>query len=408
MRVVTILAATSVTCAAIMPAFAQEFFFYKPLNWPLPMSDPAAQECQRQADAFVGSLNARMRQGYDTGVCEYMRTPIMIATSDLRVFMQYVCQREAILEREAQAQARERALIAGSSMGVAESHTSRRTPDGGALPQSPPPATPNIGGAGGSLAQTQAAEAQHQPPAVPSGGGGGSLAQTEAAQAQPPAAPDAGAARESKLIAGSRASVTDPYTSQRMPNTGGAGSSEPTTWQSQPSYSWSAGAEPSAVPNIGGAGGSLAASPQAQPPAVPDGERMRVASAPATTPAIQQGCDPKSIGDAQLQLLVADPNTRARLTSLMSPQKAKPDQKRKAEPKNRREKRGAPTDADRPTPAGSNSGMSPEAASAIGTMIGVGVGVGLGNVGRSGTSGPAPRGTSGPAPRGGTFDGPPR
>jgi len=228
--------------------------------------------------------------------------------------------------------------------------------------QPQPPAAPNIGGAGGSLVQTEAAQAQLQPPAVPSGGAGGS---------------------------------------------------EAPTFEMQPAYDWKLG--PESVPS-GGAGGSLTATQGAQPQssAIPGGERTRVASAPATTPAIQQACDPKSFGDAQLQLLLADPNTRARLTSLIagegSPQKAKPGQKTKSEQKNRRgTPMRAPTDADRPVPAESVSGISPRAADAIGTMIGVGAGVGLGNVGRRTTSGPAPRGgTSGPALRRGTYDAPPR
>lgn len=270
-------------------------------------------------------------------------------------------------------------------------------------PQSSPSTIPSGGGAGGSLAQTQAAEAQQQPPPVPnSGGAGGSLAETQGAQ--PPAAPDKGAERESKLMAGSSSSMVEPYTSQRMPNSGGAGGSqlqqaatpnsggaggsEPTTWESQPAYSWSAGPEPSVVPNSGGAGGS---------------EQTRMASA-SPTQQTQQTCDPKSFGDAQLRLLLANPTTRARLASLIAeepnPSKAKTEQK------NPRERRGrAPTDADI---ARSNSGMSPGTANAIGTIIGVGMGVGLNNIGRRSSSGTSPGGAAATAPRHGTFDGPPR
>ena len=251
-------------------------------------------------------------------------------------------------------------------------------------PQSSPSTIPSGGGAGGSLAQTQAAEAQQQPPPVPnSGGAGGSLAETQGAQ--PPAAPDKGAERESKLMAGSSSSMVEPYTSQRMPNSGGAGGSqlqqaaipnsggaggsEPTTWGSQPAYSWSAGPEPSVVPNSGGAGGA---------------EQTRVALLPPATQT-QKDCDPKSFGNAQ--------------PSLLSQPKAKTDVKK-------RDKRvRAPTDADI---ARSNSGMSPATANAIGTIIGVGMGVGLNNIGRRSSSGTSPGGAAATAPRHGTFDGPPR
>ena len=292
-------------------------------------------------------------------------------------------------EKKKIAKARERELITGSRSNTVGSYASSKTP--------------NSGGAGGSLAQTQAAEAQQQPPPVPnSGGAGGSLAETQGAQ--PPAAPDKGAERESKLMAGSSSSMVEPYTSQRMPNSGGAGGSqlqqaatpnsggaggsEPTTWESQPAYSWSAGPEPSVVPNSGGAGGS---------------EQTRMASA-SPTQQTQQTCDPKSFGDAQLRLLLANPTTRARLASLIAeepnPSKAKTEQK------NPRERRGrAPTDADI---ARSNSGMSPGTANAIGTIIGVGMGVGLNNIGRRSSSGTSPGGAAATAPRHGTFDGPPR
>lgn len=276
-------------------------------------------------------------------------------------------------EKKKIAKARERELVTGSRSNTVGSYASSKTP--------------NSGGAGGSLAQTQAAEAQQQAPPVPnSGGAGGSLAETQGAQ--PPAAPDKSAERESKLMAGSSSSMVEPYTSQRMPNSGGAGGSqlqqaatpnsggaggsEPTTWGSQPAYSWSAGPEPSVVPNSGGAGGA---------------EQTRVALLPPATQT-QKDCDPKSFGNAQ--------------PSLLSQPKAKTDVKK-------HDKRvRAPTDADI---ARSNSGMSPGTANAIGTIIGVGMGVGLNNIGRRGSSsssGTSPGGAAATAPRHGTFDGPPR
>jgi hypothetical protein len=274
----------------------------------------------------------------------------------------------------------------------------------------------------------------------PSGGAGGSVA---GAQAQPS---DKGAARESKLVAGSRASMVEPYLSQRMPNSGGAGGSEVlspqsqpqppavtsggaggsevTTWQAKPDVEWKLGPDPTVVPS-GGAGGS-ATSSAVIPGTGGAADGPRVAVAPASggaggseqtrvasvCPAQQtqqacdpKSCDPKSFGDAQLRLLLADPKTRARLASLIAEEPTA--RKTKTEPQNRRGKRvRAPTDADI---ARSNSGISPEAASAIGTVIGVGLGVGLNNIGRRGGSGAGPyRGASGAAPRRGTSDGPPR
>lgn len=278
---------------------------------------------------------------------------------------------------------------------------------------------PAGGGAGGS-------EVPQSPPAIPSGGAGGSLAQTQAAEAQqqPPAAPDKGAERESKLMAGSRASMVEPYTSQRIPNSGGAGGSqlqraaipnsggaggsEQATWESQPACNWSAAP---AVPNSGGAGGSEAASVQSQPAAIPSsggaGGSEKAPQAP------QQVClnDPKSFGDAQLRLLLADPKIHARLTTLIAEE---PSSRKAKTEKNQRPKRvRAPTDADNPTPARSNPGMSPEAASALGTMIDVGMNIGLSNAARRGTHNAAPnaapaRGTHDAAPRRGTYDAAPR
>lgn len=244
-------------------------------------------------------------------------------------------------------------------------------------------------------------------------------------------------ARERELMGGSRSEMVEPYTSQKeipsggaggsatppavvpgtggtadgpragsAPASGGAGGSEQTTWGSQPAFEWKLGPEPAAVPS-GGAGGSEAALVQPQPPAIPDsggaGGSEKALQAP------QQVClnDPKTVDDAQLKALLANPQVHSRITSLIaqepSPRKAKTD-------RNRRGKRvRAPTDADNPVPAGSNSGISPEAANAIGTIIGVGIGVGLNNAGRRGASGAAPhRGASSAAPRRGTFDGPPR
>jgi hypothetical protein len=242
-------------------------------------------------------------------------------------------------------------------------------------------------------------------------------------------------ARERELIGGSRSEMVGTYTSQKeipsggaggsetppavvpsaggtadgpragsAPASGGAGGSLGTVWGAQPAYEWKLGPDPTAVPS-GGAGGSEAAWVQPQPPAIPDSGGAGGSETALQAP--QQVClnDPKSFGDAQLRLLLADPKIHARLTSLIAEEPTA--RKAKTAPQKRRGKRvRAPTDADI---ARSNSGISPEAANAIGTIIGVGIGVGLNNAGRRGASGAAPhRGASGAAPRRGTFDGPPR
>jgi hypothetical protein len=265
-------------------------------------------------------------------------------------------------------------------------------------------------------------------------------------------------ARERELMGGSRSEMVEPYTSQKeipsggaggsetppavvpsaggtadgpragsAPASGGAGGSEAVVWGAQPAFEWKLGPEPAAVPS-GGAGGSEVASAHSQPAAVPNSggaggsentlpntgirepaRNHAIGTTSPTSQATQQVClnDPKTVDDAQLKVLLADPQIRARVTSLIAeesgPRKAKTRQ-------NQRGKRvRAPTDADNPVPAGSNSGISPEAANAIGTIIGVGIGVGLNNAGRRGASGAGPhRGTSSAAPRRGTFDGPPR
>jgi hypothetical protein len=205
------------------------------------------------------------------------------------------------------------------------------------------------------------------------------------------------AARERELIGGSRSGISESYTSQKnrtgfaeparkhtnsesLPagDSGGAGGSEETVWTSSPA----------AVPDSGGAGGSgnvLPSSGFAEP-----ARKHPIGTTPATTETRQQVCDPKSVDDVQLKALLGDPQVHTRITSLIaeepSPRKAKTEQ-------NLRAKRGrAPTDADI---ARSNSGMSPEAANAIGTVIGAGMGIGLSNFGRGGGSatpyGPAQR-----------------
>lgn len=195
-----------------------------------------------------------------------------------------------------------------------------------------------------------------------SGGAGGS--EVVLPQAQPTVVPDSGGA------GGSLAEAQDAQAQPPAVPSGGAGGSEAVVWGLQPAFDWKFGPEPSLVPTSGGAGGF---------------EQMRIASVPPATQA-KQNCDPKSFGDAQ--------------PSLLSQPKAN------TEPKKRDKRVRAPTDADI---ARANSGISPGAASAIGTVIGVGVGMGLSNAGNRGASGAGPyRGASSAAPRRGTFDGPPR
>jgi hypothetical protein len=203
--------------------------------------------------------------------------------------------------------------------------------------------------------------------------------------------------RSEQLSAGSRTGVVGSYSSQRIPDSGGAGGSAETEWTSSPVSEWTS--SPAAVPDSGGAGGSenvLPSSGFAEP-----ARKHPIGTTSATTQATQQAClnDPKTVDDAQLKALLANPQVHTRITSLIaeepSPRKAKTE-------RNQRTKRGrAPTDADI---ARSNSEMSPETANAIGTIIGVGIGVGLSNAGRRGgsaaQSGPTqrmtPRSTSHP------------
>ncbi len=226
--------------------------------------------------------------------------------------------------------------------------------------------------------------------------------------------------RSERLDAGSRSAVAGSYSAQKIPagggaggsaavaspsqarslavpDSGGAGGSEATVFGAQPAFSWKAGPEP--VPS-GGAGGSEAVSPQSQPSAMPDGggaggsERTRIASAPATAQAPPQVCDPKTFGDAELRLLLADPRIRARLASLMAEepgsQKTKTGEKATRQQDRRGKRVRAPTDADHPVAAEPGSGMSPEAANTLGTMIGIGTSIGLSNIGRRGGGAGAP------------------
>lgn len=330
--VLALIAAVAIgTLTATIPVFAEG------LHWPLPMSDPAAQECRKKADDEISRIYFQNGLYLDQGVCQSLAGNMNLTLMNLRVYTEYVCQQEAKIAREEQAQARERELIGGSRSAVAGSYSSQKIPDSG--------------GAGGSLVVSP--------------------------QSQPPAVPDSG----------------------------GAGGSEAMTFEAKPAFEWKSGPEPSAVPDSGGAGGSLVVSPQSQPSAIRDSggaggsknvlpntgatDRSRVASESATTQAPQQGFDPKTFGDAQLRLLLADPRIRARLTSLiaeeLSPRKAKTEQKAKPEQQNRRGKRvRVPADDDNPVAARPKSGMSAGTAGAI-DRIGIGTNTGLGDIsGRGG------------------------
>jgi hypothetical protein len=79
--------------------------------------------------------------------------------------------------------------------------------------------------------------------------------------------------------------------------------------------------------------------------------------------------DPKTVSDAQLKALLADPQFRSRVVKLLGDDSASKQTVSK----------GKPSAAQRPANTNNaNSGVSPEGAAAAGVLLGVGVGVGVG------------------------------
>lgn len=95
------------------------------------------------------------------------------------------------------------------------------------------------------------------------------------------------------------------------------------------------------------------------------GETPQGATAAATCP-----IDPKSVSDAQLKALLADPQVRSRVVTLLGGDTGKPAASKTTV---------KPNTAQRP--AKTDSGISPEGAAAAGALIGIGVGIGVGRMG---------------------------
>ena len=103
-------------------------------------------------------------------------------------------------------------------------------------------------------------------------------------------------------------------------------------------------------------------------------------------------CAPlQELDDKHLKALLDDPKLRARLSKLIDDVPSRNDEKKPVRENSHSKRHRTPTDADKPAP----SGMSPETARAIGTMIDIGIGVGLsrsrGHHGGNDDRGDAPR-----------------